>query len=159
MSYPYQVRVEFRHGQTDEVAGFHRDDDARAFIDMLAKNTDWITGGALVLVNSQTSQTIHRQTVKGKDNYTIDPVIILPKPQRFEYILAKLWEIDEPQRVLVSIGGDMSNTEDFEYDEMVYFYFADDEELQSSFEPNWGGEFGHFYTLDILEGESEELNA
>jgi hypothetical protein len=148
MSYPYQVRVEFRHGQTDEVAGFHRDDDARAFIDMLAKNTDWITGGALVLVNSQTSQTIHRQTVKGKDNYTIDPVIILPKPQRFESVLIKVSGEDKTLPVTVSIGGDLSNTEEFEYDNMVYYYFEDEDEFNNAFDQQWSDDF---YIVEVLD--------
>jgi hypothetical protein len=70
--------------------------------------------------------------------------------QYFESLLVKMYDEDKPQRVLVSIGGDLTNTEDFIYDGMVFFYFADEAELNASFSPNWDGSDGSFYTLEIV---------
>lgn len=77
-------------------------------------------------------------------------------PQRFENLLVKMWGEDKPQFVTVSIGGDIENTEDFEYDGMVFYYFRDDAELRESFRPSWQGEFTDFYTVAYLSEDDED---
>ncbi len=76
-------------------------------------------------------------------------------PQRFENLLVMMWGEEKPQFVTVSIGGDIENTEDFEYDGMTFYYFRDDAELMSSFRPNWDGSTGDFYTVAILGEDAE----
>jgi hypothetical protein len=76
-------------------------------------------------------------------------------PQRFENLLVMMWGEEKPQFVTVSIGGDIENTEDFEYDGMTFYYFRDDAELMSSFRPNWEGSTGDFYTVAILGEDAE----
>lgn len=71
-------------------------------------------------------------------------------PQRFENLLVKMYGEEKPQFVTVSIGGDLTNTEDFEYDGMVFFYFENDAELTASLDPSWDGGDNSFYTLEII---------
>jgi hypothetical protein len=73
--------------------------------------------------------------------------------QRFEGVIIKMWGEDKPQSCIVSIGGDIENTEDFEYDGMVYYYFADEAEFLSAFTEGWDGSTGDFYILAIDKGE------
>ena len=75
--------------------------------------------------------------------------------QKFESVIIKMWGEDTPQSCIVSIGGDIENTEDFEYDGMVYFYFADDAEFESAFTEGWDGSTGDFYILAVDRGESD----
>lgn len=77
-------------------------------------------------------------------------------PQRFENLLVKMYGEDKPQFVTVSIGGDLSNTEDFEYDGKVFYYFRDDRELLESFRPSWQGAQTDFYTVTVLEDGQDE---
>jgi hypothetical protein len=81
------------------------------------------------------------------DEYRLEEV----PEQYFENLLVKMYGEDEPQFVTVSIGGDLTNTEDFEYDGMVFFYFADKVELEASFNPEWDGGDGAFYTLEVVQ--------
>lgn len=71
--------------------------------------------------------------------------------QYFENLLVKMYGEDEPQFVTVSIGGDLTNTEDFIYDGMVFFYFQDEAELTASLDPSWDGGDGSFYTLEVVK--------
>ena len=73
--------------------------------------------------------------------------------QRFESVVIKMWGEDTPQTCIVSIGGDIDNTEDFEYDGMVYYYFRDEAEFLSAFTEDWDGSTGDFYILAIEMGE------
>jgi hypothetical protein len=76
-------------------------------------------------------------------------------PQRFENLLVKMYDEDKPQFVTVSIGGDLTNTEDFVYDGMVFFYFENDAELTASLHPSWDGGDNSFYTLTLLDDKAE----
>jgi hypothetical protein len=69
----------------------------------------------------------------------------------FENLLVKMYGEDEPQFVTVSIGGDLTNTEDYEFDGMVFFYFTDEAELTASLDPNWADGDGSFYTLEVVK--------
>lgn len=72
--------------------------------------------------------------------------------RRFENVLIKMWGEDTPQPVVVSIGGNIENTEDYEFDGMVYFYFADEAEFDSAFTEGWDGSTGDFHILSIDRG-------
>lgn len=73
--------------------------------------------------------------------------------QFFENLIIKMWGEDIPQPCVVSIGGDIENTEDFEYDGMVYYYFRDEAEFMSAFTEGWDGSTGDFHILAIDRGE------
>jgi hypothetical protein len=76
----------------------------------------------------------------------------------FSNVLIKMWGEDKPQRVVVSVGHvqENQNTEDFDFDSMVYFYFQDDVEYASAFEEGWDDGFSpenasQFYILEELD--------
>lgn len=78
--------------------------------------------------------------------------------QFFSNVLIKMWGEDKPQPVVVSVGHiqDLNDTEDFEYDGMVYFYFQDDIEYASAFTDGWDDGFSEqgasqFYILQELD--------
>lgn len=76
--------------------------------------------------------------------------------QFFQNVLIKMWGEDTPQEVVVSVGGDLSNTEEFEYDGMIYFYFQDDVEYASAFEEGWDDGFSEpgasqFYIIKEID--------
>lgn len=76
--------------------------------------------------------------------------------QRFQNVMIKMWGEEKPQYVVVSIGGDLSDTENFEYDNMLYFYFEDEAQYRSAFAEGWDDGFSEqgesqFYILKEID--------
>lgn len=76
----------------------------------------------------------------------------------FSNVLIKMWGEDTPQQVVVSVGHvqENQNTEDFEFDNMVYFYFQDDVEYASAFNEEWDDGFSEkgasqFYIIKEMD--------
>lgn len=76
----------------------------------------------------------------------------------FSNVLIKMWGEDKPQPVVVSVGHvqENQNTEDFDFDSMVYFYFQDYAEYMSAFRRGWSDGFSgpddsQFYIIEELD--------